>query len=94
MKKFITFIIATPIVWATLFLTIGMQSMKLLGSLNFNGTPMFIQTDEQAMTIAKWVMGCTGLMAAALGAEIAAIVADWDRIIQRMFAPERRYRRY
>jgi hypothetical protein len=93
MKKLIAFLLATPIVWAILIRLIGMPFMKMVVSINLNGTPLFIHTDEQAMTVFRWMLGITGLMAAGFGAEIAAIVADWDRLIQRLFMSGSR-RRY
>ena len=92
MKRLFAFVIATPILWAILIGLIGMPFVKLTASLQLNGTPLFIHTDEEALTVVRWMLAITGLMAAGFGAEIAAIVADWDRFIQRLFTPRRRLR--
>ncbi|MCG3149632.1 MAG: hypothetical protein PCFJNLEI_03097 [Verrucomicrobiae bacterium] len=93
MKRIITFLIATPVVWLVLIWLIGRPFMNMVVSLNFNGAPIFIHSDEEAMTVAKWVLGFTGLLAAVFGAEVAAIAAEWERFIQRLLEPRRR-RRY
>ena len=93
MKRLIAFLVATPIVWGILIGLIGMPFMKMIVSLNLNGTPLFIHSNEEALTVFRWMLGVTGLMAIRPGAEIAAIIADWDRSIQRLFMPGRR-RRY
>jgi hypothetical protein len=94
MKRLFAFLIATPIVWIFLIMAGGIPFLRMLTSLNLSGSPLFIQTEEQAATVARWMLGITGLMAVVFGAEIAAIVADWDRLIQRLFTPERRRRYY
>ena len=92
MKWLITFVVATLILWAILVHSIGMPFMKMVAGLTIDGTPMFIHTREEAVTVARWMLGITGLMAAVFGAEVAAIVTDWDRFIQRMLTHGRRWR--
>jgi len=74
MKKLIAFLIAWPIVWAILIGLIGIAFMKMVASLSIDGTPMFIQTEEQALTVIRWMLGVTGLMAAGFGVEIARLL--------------------
>lgn len=93
MKRLIAFLIATPIAWAALIGLVGMPHMKMIASMNLNGTPLLIHSEEEAVTVARWMLAITGLMAVGFGLEIAAIVADWDRFIQRLFTSGRR-RRY
>ena len=94
MKRFIAFLIATPIAWGILFGLLGIPFVKMLASLSLNGTPLFIHTEQEAATVIQWTLGITGLMAIGFGFEISAVIADWDRIIHRPFAPERRRRYY
>jgi hypothetical protein len=86
MKRFIAWLIATPFVWAFLIGMIGMPFMKLIMSLNLGRTPLFIQTEEQAATVFRWMLLITGMMAAGFGIEISAIVANWDRFVQRLLS--------
>jgi hypothetical protein len=90
MKKLIAFLIATPIVWAILIGLIGIPFVKMLASLTLDGTPLFIHTEQEAATVVRWTLGITGLVAVRFGIEISAIIADWDRLIQRLFMPGRR----
>jgi hypothetical protein len=94
MKKLFAFLTATPIVWIFLIWTIGMPFIRMLASLNLGGTPLFIQTDEQAATVARWMLAITGMTAVGFGIQTADIVADCDRFIQRLFTPGRRRRYY
>jgi hypothetical protein len=89
-KWFVTFVVASTILWIVIAASFGAPCLQQIANLKLGDTPLFIHNEEEAGTAVKWMLIFSGLFAAGLGAEIANIVCDWERFIERLLVPRKR----